>query len=179
MNILTTGSENKRLESLTRRDFLVGAGSVAFLVALGGNALTAAGTPEALPATDGKFLRLSQTLTGKADLNPVTAGRIDAAFAKLQPELHAQFAALALLAGTYTEPATLVEAAGDAKPAALAIIAAWYTGTVGKGIEAVTVAYRDALMQRPADDGLSPPTYAMGGPAWWVAPAPAPLRGQA
>jgi hypothetical protein len=178
MDISASASGNKRFDALTRRDFLMGAGSVAFLVALGGNALTAAGAPSAAPAVDAQFLRLSQALTGKADLNPVTAGRIDAAFAKLQPELHAQFAALAQLAGTYTEPATLVEAAGDAKPAALAIIAAWYTGTVGKGVEAVTVAYRDALMQRPADDGLSPPTYAMGGPAWWVAPAPAPLRGQ-
>lgn len=170
--------EGKRFESLTRRDFLIGAGSVAFLVACGGNALTAVGAPGPSAVADPQFLQLSRVLTGKTDLNTATAARIDAAFAKLQPELHAQFPTLARLAERATDPAALVEAAGEAKPAALAIIAAWYTGTVGKGINAITVSYRDALMQRPADDGLSPPTYAMGGPAWWIAPVPAPVRSQ-
>ncbi|WDS37028.1 sugar dehydrogenase complex small subunit [Pseudoxanthomonas sp.] len=170
--------EGKRFESLTRRDFLIGAGSVAFLVACGGSALTAVGAPGPSTVVDQQFLKLSRVLTGKTDLNPATAVRIEAAFAKLQPELHAQFPVLAKLAETSTDPAALVETAGEAKPAALAIIAAWYTGTVGKGVTAITVAYRDALMQRPTDDGLSPPTYAMGGPAWWTAPVPAPLRSQ-
>lgn len=176
MDIPESGPEGKRSDSLSRRDFLIGAGSVAFLVACGGSALTAVGAPGSSVVVDEQFLRLSRVLTGKTDLDQVTAGRIEAAFAKLQPELHAQFDGLARLADRFTEPATLVEAAGEARPAALAIIAAWYTGTVGKGVEAVTVSYRDALMQRPTDDGLSPPTYAFGGPAWWVAPAPPAIR---
>ena len=34
----------------------------------------------------------------------------------------------------------------------------------------------DTLMQRPVDDGLFPPTYAQGGPAWWTAEPPAAVR---
>jgi len=93
--------------------------------------------------------------------------------------LHAQFPALVTLAGQVSGAQALVDAAGDAKPAALAIITAWYTGTVGKGVHAVTVSYRDALMQRCVDDGLSPPTYVQGGPAWWTAAPPAPIRAHA
>jgi hypothetical protein len=165
----------------SRRQFLLAAGSAAFLATYGSSLLVkaqpAVGTAHV--AGTSEFLALSQALTGKHDLNPATAARMLEALAKVEPEVHAQLPALTRLAATAADPTALVEAAGPARPAALAIIAAWYTGTVGTGIKAVTVAYRDALMQRPADDGLSPPTYAFGGPAWWVAPAPAPIRAQA
>ncbi|AIF48282.1 hypothetical protein HY57_14020 [Dyella japonica A8] len=111
-------------------------------------------------------------LTGKTDLEPLMAARMAEAFKTADPSTYAHVAELSQLATHVTEPSALVEAAGPAKAAALAIIAAWYTGTVGKGSQAVTVAYRDALMQRPVADALSPPTYALGGPAWWVAPTP-------
>lgn len=166
-------------KGLTRRGFLVAVGSVSLLAACRAKAPPTTPTA-ALPAKpDASFLLLSQALTGKRDLDPATAARIETAFATLQPELHAQFPALNALVGQGSDAQAMLAAAGDAKPAALAIITAWYTGTVGKGIHAVTVSYRDALMQRPVDDGLSPATYAHGGPAWWTAAPPAPVRAHA
>jgi hypothetical protein len=86
----------------------------------------------------------------------------------------AQFAALSALVRDGESASELLAAATAAglRPAALALVAAWYTGTLGKGTHALTVSYRDALMQRPVADALTPPTYVGGGPAWWSAPPP-------
>ena len=108
--------------------------------------------------SEGAFLAISQLLTGHADLNPVTARRIAAAFAVVDPKLYAQFQDLV---GVTAIPEPLT-------PVARAIVAAWYTGTVGTGTTAITVSYRDALMQRPVADMLTPPTYSRGGPGWWA-----------
>ncbi|HGM7298711.1 TPA: sugar dehydrogenase complex small subunit [Stenotrophomonas maltophilia] len=173
--------EYRSLNGLTRRGFLLAAGSVALLGACRDQ--TSPQTTAAKTVTqdkpDAAFLNLSYALTGKTDLSPATADRIEKAFARLQPELHAQFPTLVTLAGQVNGAAAIVASAGKAKPAALAIITAWYTGTVGKGVHAVTVSYRDALMQRCVDDGLFPPTYAAGGPAWWTADPPMPIRTRA
>lgn len=173
----------RQARGLTRRHFLLAIGSASLLAACHGKmpapALSTA--HDAAPTTDANaaFLRLSEALTDKHGLDPATADRIEKAFAMLQPDLHARFPALIALVGQTGGAQALLAAAGDARPAALAIIAAWYTGTVGKGVQAVTVSYRDALMQRPADDGLFPATYAQGGPAWWTAEPPAPIRARA
>lgn len=157
-----------------RRGFMLGMGAMLVLGACGkGTPVTHARValpPE--PTPDPAFLQLSQALTGKTDLSPTTAARMAQAFAKLQPEHHARFPALAGLVAQASSPAALIAVAGEAAPTALAIIAAWYTGTVGKGVDAVSVAYRDALMQRPVADGLAPATYALGGPGWWVIEPP-------
>jgi hypothetical protein len=55
---------------------------------------------------------------------------------------------------------------------ALAIVAAWYTGSIGTGVSALAVSYADALMNRTVSDALAPPTYQLGGPGWWTAPPP-------
>ena len=160
-------------ESATRRAVLVGASVALFGVACAPrpDGLGAA-TPQA--ASDPEFLRLSQTLTGHADLDPVTAGRLSAAFAQVAPDQHAHFKQLEALTKPGMAPADALAAATAVGlgPTVLAIVAAWYTGTAGSGTRAITVAYRDALMQRPVADALDPPTYAMGGPGWWVAAPP-------
>lgn len=181
MNIPEGVDENRRGHGLTRRGFLLAVGSVSLLAACRDKAPAVATPAAAAPAarTDTAFLSLSRALTDKNDLDPATAERIEKAFATLQPDLHARFPALVTLAGQVSGATALVAAAGEAQPAALAIITAWYTGTVGKGVHAVTVSYRDALMQRCVDDGLSPPTYVQGGPAWWTAEPPAPIRAHA
>lgn len=163
-------------QGLTRRTFLLAVGSASLLAACSGKVPAPAASVAPAKQADGRFLQLSQALTGKTDLDPATAGRIEAAFAKLHPEMHARFPALAAKAQQAQGPEALLQAAGDARPTALAIITAWYTGSVGKGPQAITVSYRDALMQRPVDDGLFPPTYAQGGPAWWTAEPPAAVR---
>lgn len=87
-------------------------------------------------------------------------------------------AAAARLAGLLRpglSPEALLNAAGAAglRETLLAIVAAWYTGTVGHGTGAQLVAYKEALMYRPCADGLVVPTYCSDGPAWWTAPPPA------
>ena len=97
------------------------------------------------------------------------------AFAAVRPELGAKLQELEALAGNAdVSPESLVASASAAglKDVALALVAGWYTGTIGSGVKAATVSYRDALMQRPVADGLAPPTYAMGGPGWWAAAPP-------
>lgn len=165
------GCKHVLIDSLSRRSFLIGTGSALVLVA-SGRALSLGGSAPVSSAVDPAFLRLSQVLTGKTDLEPVMAARIADALKTSDPSTYARVAELSQLATRVTEPGALLEAAGEAKLAALAIVAAWYTGTVGGGARAVTVAYRDALMQRPVADALYPATYALGGPAWWVASPP-------
>jgi fructose 5-dehydrogenase small subunit len=160
----------------TRRAVIVGA-TVA-LFAAGSCSPTAeqgtAGPTQLPPQSDPDFLRLSQALTGYADLDPITAARLSAAFAKVAPQHHARFRALLERARPGVSPKDLLALADTAHlaPTALAIVAAWYTGTAGSGVQAITVAYRDALMQGPVADALLPPTYAMGGAAWWTAEPP-------
>lgn len=166
------------IDSPSRRLFLVGAGSALVLAACGKGA-SVSGRASLLLTADPAFLRLSQALTGKADLDPVMAARLADAFKTVEPSTYNRFGELSRLALKPIEPAALIEAAGTAKPAALALVAAWYTGTVGTGTRAVTVAYRDALMQRPVADALFPPTYAKGGPAWWMASTPEISKSQA
>jgi fructose 5-dehydrogenase small subunit len=168
MDIGTTG--------LSRRAFVAGMAVSMLLAACSDSPGTQhAIAPSAIPA-DPAFLKLSQALTGCTDLDPDTAARISQGFGQLYPEMKKQFAALIALVGAHSEPNALLAAAtqsGLSEPA-MAIVAAWYMGTVGKGQDAISVAYADALMFRPVADALYPPTYSLGGPGWWTA-APPPV----
>lgn len=129
-------------------------------------------TPEALA-----FLKFSRRLTGHGNLKPVTAARIEEAMRKTYPDFVSQFDQFAPLIERDQEPKTLLAAATDAglRDLALAIVAAWYTGTIGKGKEAIVVSYAEALMYQPVSDGQTVPTYCNYGPLWWVK-APPPIR---
>ncbi len=159
---------------MTRRAFAAGTAVTALLAACHSATPPAAqSAAEAVPE-DPAFLSLSQTLTGYVDLDPLTAARTSQAFHQLFPEIAAKFDALSALAAKHSSPEDLLQAA-DAmgqREALLAIVAAWYTGTVGSGVTAKAMAYADALMNRPVADGLFPPTYQFGGPAWWTATPP-------
>lgn len=131
-----------------------------------------AGAPD--PRPDPAFFTMSQILLGHSDIAPLTAARLSEAFATLAPDIHVQISTLSrtIRAGmTPIEALAAADAAG-LKAAALVVVAAWYTGTAGSGPKAITVSYRDALMQRPVADALAPPTYALGGPGWWTAEPP-------
>lgn len=148
--------------------------SFTWLLAACGRHPTVAVAAKSAPEQNQKFLRLSQVLTGHADLNALTADRIADGFKRVEPELYAQFDALGALVRPGTAPSEILASASaaDLKNAALAVVSAWYTGTIGKGAKAVTVSYDDALMQMPTADGLAPPTYVLGGPSWWASPPP-------
>ena len=130
--------------------------------------------PRSVPSPEIEFLALSQALTGHHDLNARTAGRMWAAFERTDATLFADLPALARLRRDGQTAPELLQSAqtsglGDV---ALAVVTAWYTGTVGSGAKVEVVAYADALMYWPARDAMPPPSYVLGGPAWWVEPPP-------
>lgn len=158
-----------------RRLMLLGSVSALFLAACNRTTPSSAGAlPLQAEAPSGEFLRLSKVLTGHADLDAITAQRLLQAFELAAPAVHAKIDALAALMhdGLSASDALATATTQELRAAALAIVAAWYTGTAGQGTHAVTVSYREALMQLPTADALAPPTYALGGPAWWIAPPP-------
>lgn len=120
------------------------------------------------------LLRTSEVLTGMPQLDPVLAGRIWAAFSAAAPQLMSSLHRVADLGANASDADALMQAAQAAGlgEAAAALVAAWYTGTIGEGTQARTAAYADALMYGTVADGLMPPTYVLGGPAWWTAPPP-------
>lgn len=127
-------------------------------------------SPEALA-----FLNFSRRITGHTDLKTDTAIRIEAAMRKTYPDFAAQSARLGALLQDGQEPKTLLVAATEAglRDVTLAIVAAWYTGTIGKGKQAVVVSYAEALMYQPVSDGQTVPTYCNYGPLWWTKAPPA------
>jgi len=168
-------------DGFTRRQVVLGvaaAAAQAGLVgwpALGGAqpaAGSAAGTVDSALAR--QFLAFSKAITGHDDLDPVTAVRIREAMTRGDAAFAQHATALADLAGSDISPEALLEAAAGAglRDAALAVVSAWYTGTVGEGPRATVVAYEQALMYRPVADGLSAPTYCNRGPVWWTEPPP-------
>ena len=153
----------------TRRELLLGATAAGLALA---RPLPSFAAPAAM--TDAAFLRLSRTVTGHTDLNPVTAGRMLAALSAQSADFVGQAQSLAGLLTEGMTPEALQAAARTAGLDATmkAILTGWYTGTIGHGQSAVMLAYAEALMYRPAADGLVIPTYCSDGPAWWVAPPP-------
>jgi hypothetical protein len=161
--------------SLTRRALL--AGTAALLAA-------ATGVPEAMAqgasaqASIAAFYDISRAITGKAELSPTTSERIYRALLSDHDDLPQQVGALAALVGNNLTPAAFRTAATQAGHGDLflAVLTAWYTGTVDTKQGPVVVAYKDALMYRPVEDGLTVPTYCNKGPMWWTGLPPAISR---
>lgn len=136
--------------------------------------LNAQAAPAQAPVVDDGFLKLSQRLCDNQALNPVTARRIRDALGPAGVTQANQIAPLIALAQKHATSDTLLQAADQAgmKDLALGIVAAWYTGTVGAGENAVVVAYQEALMYQPVRDALPVPTYCNFGPMWWSGAPP-------
>jgi hypothetical protein len=160
--------------TISRRAFAAGLAVTAFLAGCSKPSEMPKADEQALAPLDPGFLALSKALTGHLDLDEVIAARTSHAFRQLFPDLATKIAPLTALAKQYDRPKDLLEAAHKISggETALAIVAAWYTGTVGTGQSAQAIAYADALMNRPVADALFPPTYQMGGPGWWTASPP-------
>ena len=152
-------------------------GQPASSVAPSGAAATSANASAnalASPVDEQQFLAISKALTGHADLNPETSSRLLQAMRDDNDGFAKQAAALAVLTTGTLLPNAFLEATTPLglRDTALAIVAAWYTGTVGKGPRARLVSYKEALMYWPVRDGLTVPTYCSNGPLWWTAPVP-------
>jgi hypothetical protein len=135
---------------------------------------TLAQQPASAPLADPGFLRLSTAVTGYDNLDTTTASRLLTALHRADPAFSDRASALAQLVRVGQKPEALLSAAeavglGDTM---LALVAAWYTGTVGHGQQAEMVSYVEALMYRPVSDGLPAPTYCLNGPLWWTEPPP-------
>ncbi|WP_308925337.1 sugar dehydrogenase complex small subunit [Janthinobacterium sp. J1-1] len=183
---------------ITRRHALIGLAALLAQAGFWSNPLSAAmpsGAAAPSPAPGSMlFYTLSQAITGHQDLRAETAARIEQAMRTNVPGFAEHLPALGALVKT-GQPAKDLLAAATATDAslrelALAIVAAWYTGTVAgnaaQGTKSIVVAYAEALMYRTVADGQVVPTYCNYGPLWWlkapppvlvsapVAPKPAP-----
>lgn len=127
-------------------------------------------------ARDADFLNFSRAITGHADLDLETARRTRAAMQQASANFDEELSRLVGLLQGGDEPGTLLASADTAglRATALAIVEAWYTGTVGDGESATVVAYATALMYRPVQDAQTVPTYCNYGPVYWTQ-APPPI----
>jgi|SRR5665213_1570369 len=128
-----------------------------------------------LSQADSYFLALSRAITGHSDLNPTTAMRLSAAFARVQPAQLAQLHNVQTFMHDGQDAAALLQAAETAGlgTATLALVTAWYTGTVDGDSKTEVVSYTEALMYQSVRDAMAAPTYCLGGPAWWTELPPA------
>ncbi|MBN3857907.1 hypothetical protein G3N59_31440 [Paraburkholderia sp. Ac-20340] len=126
------------------------------------------------PFAAADFVAVSQALTGHRNLDADIGARLFTALSDADRGFAARAAALAQRMHAGQTPQQLLDSADEAhlRDTALAIVTAWYTGTVGHGTKAVMVTYANALMYGTVGDGMSPPTYCANGPLWWTAAPP-------
>jgi hypothetical protein len=158
--------------AITRRGLLAGA---AFTVAFAIWNSSALAQVDAVVSATSNFFNISMAITGKSDLSTTTSERIYAAFQAADSSFPDKIAQLAPLAHDTDTPDAFKNAAaglglGDVL---MAIVAAWYTGTVETKNGSILVSYAEALMYRPVADGLTVPTYCNKGPLWWTGLPPA------
>lgn len=170
---------------ITRRHALIGLAALLAQAGFWSNPLSAAmpaatAAPKAVPGSM-LFYTLSQAITGHQDLPTETAARIEQAMRSNVPGFAGHLLELGALVKTGQSAKELLAAATATDPElrelALAIVAAWYTGTVAgnaaQGTKSIVVAYAEALMYRTVADGQVVPTYCNYGPLWWLkAPPP-------
>jgi len=152
--------------SISRRSLLSGTAALAVALSLPVDLSAQQPSPTKQPS----FYSVSQAITGKRDLSITTSDRIFEALYEDHDNLPATVNALAEIAAAHPDAKAFRAAAelaahGDIL---LTILTAWYTGTVDTKKGPVVVAYKDALMYRPVEDGLTVPTYCNKGPMWWT-----------
>ncbi|MDN2709093.1 sugar dehydrogenase complex small subunit [Janthinobacterium sp. SUN118] len=174
------------ISRISRRHALIGLAALLAQAGFWSNPLSAMPAPASAPAAglapgSMLFYTLSQTITGHRDLSAGTAARIEQAMRTNVPGFADRLPRLGALLVTDQEAKTLLAAATAAdsglRELALAIVAAWYTGTVAgnaaQGTQSIVVAYAEALMYRTVADGQVVPTYCNYGPLWWLKAPPA------
>ncbi|CNF58397.1 TPA: sorbitol dehydrogenase family protein [Yersinia enterocolitica] len=173
----TTILTDQNGSGFTRRELLVGLASTMVATSLLGYPfLTQAEqqTAAANPLAFAQFFTLSQTLTEHQDIDQGMSARIFTALHNSDKQLSSQISQLTALMqdGQSAQQLQALAQQHQLQKTVSAIVAAWYTGTVGHGQQAVLIAYKDALMYRPASDALVVPTYCGNGPLWWTATPP-------
>ncbi|GGP26139.1 sugar dehydrogenase complex small subunit [Silvimonas amylolytica] len=130
------------------------------------------------PAQDAAFLQLSQLLTGRPQLDATIAHRFYSALGTKNSQLDSQIQEIAGEAQTnsLTNADELLAALDANKPelakTARSIVAAWYSGVVGDGPDALVITYANALMFDLVKDATMPPSYCQAAPLYWSAKPP-------
>ncbi|MFJ1231370.1 sorbitol dehydrogenase family protein [Yersinia proxima] len=173
----TTIFSDQNGTGFTRRELLVGLASTMIATSLLGYPfLTQAEqqTTAANPLAFARFFKLSQTLTEHQDIDQGMSARIFTALHNSDGQFPSKISQLTALMqdGQSAQQLQALAQQHQLQKTVSAIVAAWYTGTVGHGQQAVLIAYKDALMYRPASDALVVPTYCGNGPLWWTATPP-------
>lgn len=127
------------------------------------------------PVIFGQFYLVSQAVTEHTNLSEGASAQIFNAFFRSQSDFAVQVSKLHALVNNDQSASQLQTLAKQKGLGELltSIVTAWYTGTVGHGIDSILVSYKDALMYRPVSDGLIVPTYCGNGPLWFTAAPPA------
>ncbi|HDR9868563.1 TPA: sugar dehydrogenase complex small subunit [Burkholderia cenocepacia] len=132
----------------------------------------AATAPQAVPLRD--FAGVAAYLTRRSALPSRYVQSVYDGLVEQDREFPARLRALAVAIGTGTQPVDrfvrkLGVAAPELRATALAIIEAFYTGSVGHGGQARMVGYETALMFEPTSDVTVIPTYIRARPEYWTA----------
>lgn len=173
----TTIFSDQNGTGFTRRELLVGLASTMVATSLLGYPfLTQAEqqTTAANPLAFARFFKLSQTLTEHQDIDQGMSAHIFTALHNSDGQFPSKISQLTALMqdGQSAQQLQALAQQHQLQKTVSAIVAAWYTGTVGHGQQAILIAYKDALMYRPASDALVVPTYCGNGPLWWTATPP-------
>jgi len=130
------------------------------------------------PAADEKFLALSRFATGRSSLDPTMGGAVLAALRESDATQASALDQLTVAAssGKYAEVEALEAAVRDTPQhtALLALVSAWYTGTVSVDGKPRVLFVTDALMYQPTADGSHIPGSCAGATdSWAERPLPA------
>lgn len=161
---------------MSRRHALKMLGAVSLAGVAGPMLLSTRAKAALAPAGQGlqQFISVSQTLTGKPELNPTLALALYNAMLKNAADLDLQVSKLqTALAQAEVLAQGDKTAFSDTQKAehglSQALLQGWYLGTVGKGKKAVCVAYMDTLSNRSVADVLVPPSFSYGPCGTWSA----------
>jgi hypothetical protein len=124
------------------------------------------------PAADDKFLALSRFATGRSSLDPALGTAVLAALRDSDPALGSGLDELAAAAssGSHADVEALEVAVRDTPrhAALLALVSAWYTGTVTVDGKPRVLFVTDALMYQPTADGSHIPGSCAGATNSWA-----------
>ena len=127
---------------------------------------------ETIAAAGGKFMSLSQFATGRSKLDPEVGAALLAALRESDASLSTALDDLAADAssGEYSDVEGLEAAVrGTPKHAALlALVSAWYTGSVSVNGKERFITLQEALLYQPIADGSHIPGNCAGAPNSWA-----------
>lgn len=111
------------------------------------------------------FTAVSQTLTGRASLDPALSQALYQAFQRAAKDFDTALLKLhTVLTGG---DVSFTDAQKAEQSLSQSILQAWYLGVVGKGVKAVCVTYTEALANQLAAPTLVPPSYSYGPIGTW------------